>query len=35
MSANAYPIAWPHGVPRTARERRVVSQFKTALDPAL
>lgn len=35
MSANAYPLAWPHGIGRTDAARRVSSQFKTALDPAL
>lgn len=31
----AYPLAWPFGIPRTEPSRRVSSQFKTALDPAL
>jgi len=31
----AYPLAWPHGIPRTDRARRTGSTFKTALDPAL
>lgn len=35
MSANAYPLAWPRGIGRTEASRRVSSQFKTALDPAL
>lgn len=31
----AYPLTWPHGIPRTEASRRQASQFKTALDPAL
>lgn len=31
----AYPLAWPIGIPRTEANRRAASQFKTALDPAL
>lgn len=31
----AYPLTWPAGVERTERGRRVNSQFKTALDPAI
>lgn len=31
----AYPLTWPQGIERTARERRAASAFKTALDPAL
>jgi hypothetical protein len=34
-AATAYPLAWPHAVPRTEPGRRMPSQFKTALDPAL
>ncbi|KFD27092.1 MULTISPECIES: hypothetical protein [Sphingobium] len=33
--AQAYPLAWPIGIPRTDAGRRGASQFKTALDPAL
>lgn len=32
---SAYPLAWPHGIPRTEAARRATSQFKTTLDPAL
>lgn len=32
---SAYPLTWPHGVPRIEPSRRAQSQFKTALDPAL
>ncbi len=35
MSVSAYPLAWPHGIGRTDANRRISSQFKTALDPAL
>lgn len=31
----AYPLAWPHGVPRTDAGKRATAQFKTALGPAL
>jgi hypothetical protein len=34
-SIAAYPLAWPHMIARTEASRRVNSQFKTALDPAL
>jgi hypothetical protein len=34
-NASAYPLTWPVGIPRTEPGRRVASQFKTALDPAL
>lgn len=33
--SNAYPLSWPFGLPRTEPGRRVSSQFKTTLDPAL
>ncbi|CAM8631560.1 J domain-containing protein [Sphingobium cupriresistens] len=33
--AEAYPLAWPLGIPRTEGGRRGAAQFKTALDPAL
>jgi len=33
--SNAYPLSWPQGLPRTEPTRRVSSQFKTALGPAL
>ncbi len=32
---SAYPLSWPHMLPRTEVSRRVSSQFKTALEPAL
>lgn len=35
MAAEAYPLAWPHGIPRTEGARRQASQFKTTLAPAL
>jgi hypothetical protein len=31
----AYPLSWPHGIPRTEAARRSASQFKTALPAAL
>jgi hypothetical protein len=34
-SISAYPLAWPHLVARTDATKRVTTQFKTALDPAL
>ena len=34
-NVTAYPLAWPHGIGRTEANRRVSSQFKTALDPSL
>lgn len=32
---SAYPVAWPHGVPRTPPANRASTQFKTALGAAL
>lgn len=34
-TVTAYPLTWPQGLVRTEANRRVSSQFKTALDPAL
>lgn len=33
--SSAYPLSWPHGIPRTEPGRRAASQFKTSLEPAL
>lgn len=33
--SSAYPLTWPHMLPRTEPARRVASQFKTLLEPAL
>ena len=35
MSAAAYPLYWPQGIPRTKADSREASKFKTGLDDAL